>query len=293
MAARRTGYVLAMANQLETLAFGYGLIEGPRVDGDGNLYFSDVPNGGVRRLAPDGSIDVIVPKRRGVGGIALHADGGLVISGRNICHVVDGTTRVLFETDAPGFNDLMTDAVGRVICGTIRSDPFDTAEPRSAGEAYRINLDGRVEQLYDGVGLTNGIGYSPDGTRLYHSDSANEHIICHDIDRTDSVDRPVNRRELKPSSGRFFPDGLAVDEEGVIWVADFSAGAVLGLSPEGQTVGRVEVPATKVTSVCFGGDDRRDLYIVTADNTEDPSRGGTIFRTRAEVPGLAVPLARV
>src|SRR5215467_9473794 len=78
------------AMRFETLAYGYGLIEGPRVDPAGNLCFSDVTNGGVFRRRPDGAIDVVVPKRRGVGGIALHADGGLVISGKNICHVRDG-----------------------------------------------------------------------------------------------------------------------------------------------------------------------------------------------------------
>src|SRR5438270_5861739 len=103
---------------LERLAYGYGLLEGPRVDAAGNLYFSDVPNGGVYRRSPDGAITVAVPKRRGVGGIALHADGGIVVSGRNICHVRDGHTRIVFAPDAPGLNDLFTDARGRIICGT-------------------------------------------------------------------------------------------------------------------------------------------------------------------------------
>ena len=61
---------------VETLTFGYGLIEGPRVAPDGGLYFSDVHNGGVRRLAPDGSVEVVVPKRRGVGGIACTPTAG-------------------------------------------------------------------------------------------------------------------------------------------------------------------------------------------------------------------------
>src|SRR6516165_6572316 len=101
---------------VETLAFGYSLIEGPRLDADGALYFSDVHNGGIRRLSADGSIDVVVPKRRGVGGISLHADGGIVISGKNICHVRDGKTRILYERDdVGGFNDLYVDAQGRVI----------------------------------------------------------------------------------------------------------------------------------------------------------------------------------
>lgn len=279
-------------SELETLVFGYGLIEGPRVDEDDNLYFSDVPNGGVHCRSSDGEVSVVIPKRRGVGGIALHADGGLVVSGRNICHVHDGETRVLFENDAPGFNDLMTDAEGRVICGTIRSDPFAVETERVAGEAYRINLDGSVDRLYDEVGLTNGIGFSPDGATMYHSDSAQGHVITHRIEQVDGEDRLVDRGALAPHRG-FIPDGLAVDEQGAIWVADFSSGAVVGVSPSGEEVGRVAVPSTMVTSVCFGGSDRLDMYIATADNTEDAARRGTIFRTRVEVPGLAVPLAKV
>ena len=93
---------MAVIREIELLTTGYGLVEGPRVDDADNLYFSDVHHGGVRRRAPDGTIDVVVPKRRGVGGIALHADGGLVISGRNICHVRDGETRIVFDPDAQG-----------------------------------------------------------------------------------------------------------------------------------------------------------------------------------------------
>src|SRR5438270_10768127 len=80
---------------LERLAYGYGLLEGPRVDAGGNLYFSDVPNGGVYRRALDGTITTAIPKRRGVGGIALHADGGLLVSGRDISHVRDGETPIV------------------------------------------------------------------------------------------------------------------------------------------------------------------------------------------------------
>src|SRR6195256_5203655 len=116
---------------IESLAWGYGLIEGPRVDSAGNLYFSDVTKGGVFCRRPDGSIDLIVPKRRGVGGITLHADGGLVISGRNICHVRDGETRILYERDdVGGFNDLFADSQGRVYVGSLRDDPFSVTKDR-------------------------------------------------------------------------------------------------------------------------------------------------------------------
>lgn len=278
-----------MGAEIETLAFGYGLIEGPRVDVEDNLYFSDVPNGGVYRRAPDGQITVAVPKRRGVGGIALHADGGLVLSGRNVCHVKDGETRVLFE---PGvaFNDLMADTDGRIWCGTLRSDPFaQDEEDQQPGECYRIGLDGSASEMYGGVALTNGIGFSPDGTSVYHSDTGNNHVICHDIEDG----QLVNRRALNEHR-KFFPDGLAVDAAGTIWVADFGGGAVHGLSPAtGEVTESIEVPARSVTSVCFGGADLRDLYIVSADNTDDPERAGSVFRTRVDVPGLPTPLARI
>ena len=91
----------------------------------------------------------------------------------------------------------------------------------------------------------------------------------------------------------FQPDGLAVDEAGVVWVAEFGGGCVSGWTADGSEAGRVVVPAKQITSVCFGGADRRDLYVVTADNSEDKARLGTIFRTRVDVPGVAVPMARI
>src|SRR5919197_713204 len=154
---------------LETLSFGYGLLEGPRVDDADNLYFSDVTNGGVYRRAPDGTISTVVPKRRGVGGIALHASGGVVVSGKNVCHVKDGATRILLAVEGVGgFNDLATDRAGRVYVGSLRSDPFSTAADRVPGELYRIDGEGGAKVLYADVGLSNGIGFSPDGRRLYH-----------------------------------------------------------------------------------------------------------------------------
>lgn len=273
---------------IEALAWGYGLVEGPRVDSDGNLYFSDAVKGGVHRRTPDGTIDTVVPKRRGVGGIALHADGGVVISGRNICHVRDGETRVLFAPDAPGLNDLFVDAAGRVLCGTMRSDPFALGGSRTPGECWLIHHDGTATELYGDVALTNGIGLSPDGTVLYHADSTRG-VWAHDYDTGSVSERRlfVHRDDLQP-------DGLAVDEEGTVWVADVSgSGALRGFAATGTEVGRVEVPARMVTSVCFGGPGRRDLYIVTGDNTADPDRAGTIYRTRADVPGCPVAMARV
>jgi gluconolactonase len=275
---------------LETLAYGYGLLEGPRVDAVDNLYFSDVPNGGVYRRSPTGDISTAVPKRRGVGGIALHADGGVVVSGKNICHVKDGETRILFQRDdIPGFNDLFTDHLGRVYVGSLRSDPFKGGA-RTPGELWRIDGAGNVVEMYGNVGLTNGIGFSPDGKRIYHADSAGPHIIVHEVAQDGTM---TNRRAIAQLSDGTIPDGLCVDEAGCLWIAIYGGFCVARYTPEGKLDRKIAVPAKAVTSVCFGGQERRDLYIVTADNTEDASRKGTIFRTRVDVAGLPAPLARV
>ena len=276
--------------QFETLASGYGLIEGPRADSRGQLFFSDVTNGGVYCRSPEGGIETVVPKRRGVGGIALHVAGGLVISGRNICHVRDGVTRILFEgRDVPGFNDIFTDAEGRVLAGSLRSNPFGEERDRRPGELYRIDAEGDAVELYGDVWLTNGIGLSPDGSTIYHSDTAKLAILAHHLRSDGSVEQTSVLCKVEGGG----PDGLAVDEEGGIWVAVYGGGCVQRFTAAGSLELTLPVPATSVTSLCFGGEDRRDLFVVSADNSEDPTRAGSIFRTRVDVAGLPVALARI
>jgi gluconolactonase len=274
---------------METLAFGYGLVEAPRVDYEDRLYYSDALSGGVYRRSPDVTIETIVPKRRGVGGMVLHADGGVVVSGRNVVHVRDGVTRVLLEVEgALGFNDLTTDSSGRVYVGTLRSNAFD-AGPRVPGECWRIEGERRAVEVYKPVEFANGIGFSPDGKTLYHSSYSEAHVLAHDI----AADGTASNRRVFARMPRGKPDGLAVDETGAVWVALGEGGAVARFSPAGDLLSILAVPSPFVTSLCFGGKDRRDLYVVTLENVEVPERKGTIFRTRSDVPGLVAPLARV
>jgi D-xylonolactonase len=277
---------------MELLASGYGLVEGPRVDADGGLYFSDVHGGGVYRRAPDGELSLVVPKRRGVGGIALHAEGGIVCSGRNICHVRDGETRIVYDPpNTPGFNDIFTDDAGRVYAGTMRTSPFggESENERTPGELWRIDAEGKATELYGDVNLTNGIGFSPDRRVVYHSDTARSHVIAHDV----APDGSCGNRRAFATLDRGGPDGLAVDVDGFVWVAAYGGSCVSRFDPTGRLDHHLEVPALEVTSLCFGGDDGRDLYVVTAGNAEEPKLRGCVFRTRAPVAGLPAPLARI
>src|SRR5205085_8561101 len=142
-------------------------------------YFSDVFAGGVHRWSPGGTVETVIPNRRGIGGMCLHADGGLVVSGRNVVHVRDGESTTLLELDGvAGFNDLEPGPDGSVYVGALRFMPFRNEDP-VPGDIWRISGPGVAEQVIDGVEWPNGIGLSPDGRTLYACDySSGEVVAC-------------------------------------------------------------------------------------------------------------------
>src|ERR1700744_805116 len=121
---------------MRKLTSGYGLVEGPVWDDAKGLYFSDVRNGGVRLLSPGGEVTDALPKRRGVGGMALHESGGIVMGGRDISFVsLDERPgeRLLAPDQVPGaigFNDLTTDQHGRIYVGSLAFVVFGGGEPK-------------------------------------------------------------------------------------------------------------------------------------------------------------------
>ena len=95
------------------------------------------------------------------------------------------------------------------------------------------------------------------------------------------------------SSPRGSVDGLAVDAEGGVWVALGEGAAVARFDADGGLDDITDLPASFVSSLCFGGPDMRDVLITTADNDVRPDLGGTLLRARSEVPGLALAPVRV
>jgi gluconolactonase len=278
---------------MEQVATGYGLVEAPVWDAGQGLFFSDVLGGGVYRLGPGDHIDTVVPKRRGVGGMALHASGGLIVGGRNVAWVgPDGETKVLLAPDAIpgaiGFNDLTTDAAGRIYVGSLAWRVF--ADPPKPGFLHVIDLDGSMRTLSDGVMLTNGLGVSPDGARLYHSDARAGLVRVYDVKGDGSVG--PWRQFCTLGEGRI-ADGLKVAADGSVWVADARGGRVAVFEPDGSHRCDLAAPLPMVTSLCFAGPDLRDLYVVTGSDGGPSEACGSIYRTRVDTPGLALPPARV
>jgi len=278
--------------EFTTLASGFGLLEAPRVDEQDRLYFTDVPNGGVYRLNTNGKVDTVVPKRKGVGGMMFNEGGGIVMTGRGLILFDEktGNSRGLFtewEGKSCSFNDLTTNDNGSVYTGQINFDPLSNNKP-IPGSLFRIDPPGKVTKLWDGIEVTNGMGLSPDRKQLFHSDSPTGAVWVYDV----AADGGVKDRRIFAKLPEGWPDGMAVDIEGGIWVAAVRAGEVVHFGKDATVKKRIKVPSTMVTSLVFGGRDMQDLYIVTADNIEDANKKGTVFKARAEVPGLKVPKAR-
>lgn len=281
----------------EPLVRGYGLIEGPVWDEARGLLFSDVLGGGVFCLAADGTVSTVFPHRKGIGGMALHAAGGLVVSGRNISlkPFDGGPTRLILDRDPDagnvGYNDLTTDAAGRIYAGSLGNSPvFDDDRVPAAGDLYLIELDGRARKVAEDVRLTNGLGFSPDGRILYHSDTYRRTVFQYAVATDGSLGekRPFHRH------AQGLPDGLAVAEDGSVWVALAGGGhGVDVIDPDGSRRMQIRIADPMCTSLCFGGDDLRDVYIVSGSDDAPSDRHGAIYRYRAEVAGVPRPVARV
>ncbi len=277
----------------EILSSGFKTLEGPVDDGAGGLVFADVAGGGIYHLDSEGEITTIVPKRRWSGGICAHAEGGYIITGRDVCHVRDGETRIIFTpadlaelTGKPngGFNDAHVGRDGSIYVGSTR---FIDGE-MVPGELVHVTGMHKGTIVYGDVSLTNGIALSRDGTRLYHADTYRDRIIVSKVEN--SVPRYLGEFSTSATPGH--PDGLAIDEADHIWIAFHYGGYIAEYSPDGRELSRIKFPVKNTLSLCFGGHDRTSLFVVT-DSEPEGSGNARIYRLPAKVPGLKVDLCRI
>jgi sugar lactone lactonase YvrE len=259
----------------------HSLLEAPTFGPDGEAVYSDVIAGGVWGCSPDGDVREILPKRRGIGGIVAHADGGWVISGRSVIHLQPGGEQreILSGEGVCGYNDLGATPDGGLLAGVLRYRPLAGEDPRP-GQLLAVARDGTVEVLSEDVVWPNGIGVSPDGGTIYLSDYSRGAVLA--IAREGGQTRDFCR------SPRGSADGLAVDRDGGVWVALGEGGEIARFGPDGELEDIVSLPTSFVSSLSFGGSDMRDVLITTADNQLHPQLGGTLLRARSEIPGLQV-----
>ena len=272
---------------MERIAAGYALAEAPVSNPAVGVWFSDVIRGGVYHWSRDtGMVETVVARRKGVGGMARHHDGGIVISGKDIVHVHAGKNTTLYSDDTvAGFNDLAVDKEGRLVVGVLRYRPFENEE-MVPGEYVRIEYGEVTSTLMERIEWVNGCGFSPDGKTFYGCDYRRGLVLATDIqeDGTTGWSRVV----VQSPSGE--ADGMVVDEQGGIWVALGARASVGRFRPDtGELDLELKVPAQFVSSLCFSGPDRRDMFITTGGNPLDPATAGGLYMTRIDTPGLPAP----
>ncbi|HBJ31132.1 MAG TPA: SMP-30/gluconolactonase/LRE family protein [Dehalococcoidia bacterium] len=258
------------------------------------VYWSDIPRGRIFRLNPFSRRHEQIYEGRIVGGYTIQSDGSLLLfmDRGSVAVWRDGKLKYLVnemegETDNR-FNDVAADPAGRVFCGTM---PTDT---RSA-TLYRMDTDGSVTTVLEGVGLSNGIGFSPDQKQMYYTDSLARKIYIFDYD-IDSGDITNQRVFVETPDDGSIPDGMTVDAEGYVWGARWDGSSLYRYNPDGEQVVQIQFPAKKVSSVIFGGVDLTDMYVTTAGGgnkaEEGPGAGG-LFRLNVGIQGKPEFLSRV
>jgi sugar lactone lactonase YvrE len=214
-------------------------------------------------------------------------EGWLLAAGRRFLHLSpDGSLRPVTDDVAPTgvrMNDAACDPQGRFWAGT-KAD-------RAGGAAlYRLDGDGHVEVVLQGLTISNGLDWSPDGATMYLADSGPRTIRAFTFDPefgTISDERVL----VEVSAHVGAPDGLTVDADGDLWVAIWGGGRVHRYSPAGVLVQELLVPAVQTSSCAFAGPGMHRLYVTTAtEGWNDEQRraepgAGLVYRFDTDTTG--------
>jgi sugar lactone lactonase YvrE len=253
------------------------------------LYWCDIPAGRIFRYDPITGRHEQCFQGEAVGGFTIQSDGALLLfmarGAVKIWRDGDLTTVIdeIPDERETRFNDVIADPAGRVFCGTMPA-------PDHLGRLYRLDLDGTLTKVLDGIGTSNGMGFTLDRRQMYYTDTRKHEIYLFDYEQ--STGQITNQRVFVRVPGderEGHPDGMTVDAEGYVWSARWDGGCLVRYTPNGAEERRIAFPARKVSSVTFGGPDYTDMYVTTAggqDKAREGQGAGALFRLQLGIGGL-------
>ncbi len=258
------------------------------------LYWVDIHEGKVHIYNPADETDQVVKVGQRVGAVVPRRGGGLMLAVHHGFASLDLETNELTIIDDPEkdlpdncFNDGKCDPAGRFWAGTVSIN----SEP-GAGSLYCMDTDRSVRRMFGGVTCSNGIAWSLDRSTMYYIDTPTRQVDAFDYDvETGEI---ANRRAavtVPEKMGK--PDGMTIDAEGMLWIAMWEGSRVTRWDPRAGTLEQtIPIPALRVTSCAFGGENLDELYVTTArirmtetQLAEQPHAGG-VFRVRPGVRGI-------
>jgi sugar lactone lactonase YvrE len=283
---------------------GNTLGEGVQWHAGNGLWWTDIHQSRLLRL-PVGSerIEILsMPARVGSFALIEGDDRHLLCAfetGVGIVGVDGGATHWLARPEAGGsgrrFNDGRADRQGRFWTGTMVEDEA-LAAPASAS-LYCLDHAGELERRHSGIGISNGISWSPDGTRMYFADSPKRTIVAFDFDTERGTIGDPQLFATTPHGA--FPDGATVDADGCLWSAQWGASRIVRYRPDGTIDQIIELPVSQPTCVAFGGNRLDELYVTSARDGLDATAlasqplAGHVLVYRPGAVGLPEPRYRI
>lgn len=277
--------------------------EGPVwAEGEQALYFVDIVGRAIHRYRPESGETTSWEAPNRPGFLVPLSDGTFLCGLKDGLHRFDPATGrfnldLLVEAELPDnrINDGHVDRLGRLWFGTMHD-----AETSPTGSLYAVTQEaGRlhIHRQDEGYIVSNGPALSPDGRTLYHNHSPAQTIFAFDVDDAGGL----SNRRVFATLADGYPDGIAVDSAGFLWVGVWQGGRIERLAPDGTRVDPIPLPARNVTKVAFGGPDYRTVFVTTARKglspaqlDQEPLTGG-LFAFGTSIPGqtqAAFTLAR-
>ncbi len=228
-----------------------------------------------------GGIAAVI-RRRERGGFVLAVEHGIRFLDDDLRS--DGDVHLVFDDPGVRMNEGGCDPRGRLFLGSMA---YDVAE--GAATLYRIDADGSVSTALDGVTISNGIQWRADGREAYYVDTATQEVSAFAFDP--GTGALSDRRTLVAvPEGQGFPDGMAIDAEGGLWVALHGGSAVRRFDSDGRLTEVVELPVRGVTACAFGGADLTTLFITTSreslGDVDAEPEAGAVFAVGPGVRGV-------
>ena len=232
------------------------------------IYLIEVDSGHVQSIRTDGPVGCAVYKG---GGVLWSAEKNGVFA----TNIHTGRRELLVHPEPRSdmrYNDGSLDFSGRFIFGTMG---YKHLKP---GQGRVFSYDGHnVNEIISDVTISNGIAFSHNGKYMYFIDTPSKAVAkyayCHETGEVDFIDRVIYFK------GVGMPDGMCVDKNGFLWIAEWEGGRVGKWDPNsGNLIDFVEMPCKRVTSCTFGGEHGNKLFITTAMSGADKSGlGGGLF----------------